>query len=101
MKNENLEQLEFETIAYVYIEFSETSRRYFGSINILKIRFSCGRTWAPEKSLLSESSMESPYVVATEENKNILKMNKAAVQLFLNEYLIWQATDRVVSNVKS
>lgn len=59
MKNKNLEQLEFETIAYVYTEFSETSGRYFGSINILKIRFSCVRTWAPEKSLLSESSMES------------------------------------------
>ena len=32
-------------------------------------------------------------MVATEENKNILKMNKAAVQLFLNEYLIWLAID--------
>ena len=40
-------------------------------------------------------------MVATEENKNILKMNKAAVQLFLNEYLIWLAIDGVVSNVKS
>ena len=40
-------------------------------------------------------------MVATEENNNILKMNEKAVQLFLNECLIWQAIDGVVSNVNS